>query len=259
MQFSPVQFPRTIVSRTTILGLALAGLGALTALPASAQITVTSASRNSTAYGEFPFGDGTVSDSTTANGVFSASDTRYLDGSNDGIGVSTATQSSNISTVPTLLSVSGFGTSSLDSQFFSGNPYSMAADSQVNVTFTLDQTTPFALFGSTSVSAGGGSAASFTLTDQTSNSTVFSSAPNAAFQDSGSLLAGTYSLVADTNSSGGVQTSNGSFNFAFDAGPVAVAAVPEASTTVSFGLLLALGMGGVVIAAKKKKAASQAS
>ena len=30
-------------------------------------------------------------------------------------------------------------------------------------------------------------------------------------------------------------------------------AVPEASTTVSFGLLLALGMGGMVIAAKRKK------
>ncbi len=32
------------------------------------------------------------------------------------------------------------------------------------------------------------------------------------------------------------------------------AAVPEASTTVSFGLLLALGLGGVVVAAKRKKA-----
>ena len=32
--------------------------------------------------------------------------------------------------------------------------------------------------------------------------------------------------------------------------------VPEASTTVSLGLLLALGMGGVVIAAKRKKAAA---
>ncbi len=31
--------------------------------------------------------------------------------------------------------------------------------------------------------------------------------------------------------------------------------VPEASTTVSFGLLLALGLGGVVVAAKRKKAA----
>ncbi len=39
---------------------------------------------------------------------------------------------------------------------------------------------------------------------------------------------------------------------------VTPAAVPEASTTVSFGLLLALGMGGVVIAAKKKKVAASA-
>ena len=36
----------------------------------------------------------------------------------------------------------------------------------------------------------------------------------------------------------------------------ALAAVPEASTTVSFGLLLALGLGGVVIAKKKKAAAA---
>ena len=32
-------------------------------------------------------------------------------------------------------------------------------------------------------------------------------------------------------------------------------AVPEASTTVSLGLLLALGMGGMVVAAKRKKRA----
>lgn len=35
----------------------------------------------------------------------------------------------------------------------------------------------------------------------------------------------------------------------------AAPAVPEASTTVSFGLLLALGMGGVVVAAKRRKTA----
>ena len=34
-------------------------------------------------------------------------------------------------------------------------------------------------------------------------------------------------------------------------------AVPEASTTVSLGLLLALGMGGVVVAARRKKAAAR--
>ena len=36
------------------------------------------------------------------------------------------------------------------------------------------------------------------------------------------------------------------------------AAVPEASTTASFGLLLVLGMGGLVIAAKRKKTNAQA-
>ena len=36
------------------------------------------------------------------------------------------------------------------------------------------------------------------------------------------------------------------------------AAVPEASTTISFGLLLALGLGGVMVAAKKKKAVKAA-
>lgn len=34
------------------------------------------------------------------------------------------------------------------------------------------------------------------------------------------------------------------------------AAVPEASTTVSLGLLLALGMGGVMVAARRKKASA---
>ena len=34
------------------------------------------------------------------------------------------------------------------------------------------------------------------------------------------------------------------------------APVPEASTTVSFGLLLALGMGGVVVAGRRKKKTS---
>jgi len=37
------------------------------------------------------------------------------------------------------------------------------------------------------------------------------------------------------------------------------APVPEASTTVSFGLLLALGLGGLVIAARRKKTGAKAS
>ncbi len=38
----------------------------------------------------------------------------------------------------------------------------------------------------------------------------------------------------------------------------ALAAVPEASTTVSFGLLLALGLGSVIVAARKKRASASA-
>ena len=47
----------------------------------------------------------------------------------------------------------------------------------------------------------------------------------------------------------------GTYNYAhgFEATP---AAVPEASTTVSFGLLLALGLGGAVVAARRKAAAA---
>ena len=45
-------------------------------------------------------------------------------------------------------------------------------------------------------------------------------------------------------------------NFGWSFGVPTPAAVPEASTTVSFGLLLMLGMGGVIVAARKKKAAA---
>ena len=60
-------------------------------------------------------------------------------------------------------------------------------------------------------------------------------------------------LVLVLNTVGGVNTGSTS---TFTAG---FAPVPEASTTVSFGLLLALGMGGTVVAAKRKKAASLAA
>lgn len=59
----------------------------------------------------------------------------------------------------------------------------------------------------------------------------------------------------------GVATSISGGLFADGASPhglgfLPAAPVPEASTTVSFGLLLALGLGGLVIAARKKKASS---
>ena len=45
-------------------------------------------------------------------------------------------------------------------------------------------------------------------------------------------------------------------DLAFRADFGSAAPVPEASTTVSLGLLLALGVGGLVIAARRRKAAS---
>lgn len=58
-------------------------------------------------------------------------------------------------------------------------------------------------------------------------------------------------LSFSTNAAGaGLDLDNVSF------GNFAPAAVPEASTTVSFGLLLALGLGGMVVAKKKNAIAS---
>ena len=50
----------------------------------------------------------------------------------------------------------------------------------------------------------------------------------------------------------GFTVTNGSGSQANFLSAVTVAAVPEASTTVSFGLLLALGLGGVMVARKKR-------
>ena len=83
-------------------------------------------------------------------------------------------------------------------------------------------------------------------------------APNAGqalgpFADVGTVFvsqrsAGTYDLASDTTTFTASGTS-------FDLVPgVPGAPVPEASTTASFGLLLALGLGGLAVAAKRKKA-----
>jgi len=59
--------------------------------------------------------------------------------------------------------------------------------------------------------------------------------------------------ISDTGFITGAGTNSAGFQYAFLLTPNAPAAVPEASTTVSFGLLLVLGLGGAVIAAKRKK------
>ena len=54
----------------------------------------------------------------------------------------------------------------------------------------------------------------------------------------------------------GADVETGSYSIALTGASYASAPVPEASMTVSFGLLLALGIGGLVIAAKRKKASA---
>ncbi len=60
--------------------------------------------------------------------------------------------------------------------------------------------------------------------------------------------------TVSSNPAGSFLFFNGSpvANFGWSFGVATPAAVPEASTTISFGLLLALGLGSVVAAAKKK-------
>ena len=92
-----------------------------------------------------------------------------------------------------------------------------------------------------------------------------------SFFNNGVLVGGATAFgapVGPNNSEGVLSYSSGSlFNavtltspnstaFAVDNIHVDVLPVPEASTTVSFGLLLALGMGGLVIAARRKRASS---
>ena len=60
-----------------------------------------------------------------------------------------------------------------------------------------------------------------------------------------------YELIGGNTPTGANDFAADDFTFAGEA-----AAVPEASTTVSLGLLLALGMGAAVVAAKRKKASS---
>ena len=82
--------------------------------------------------------------------------------------------------------------------------------------------------------------------------------------DPGNALTGTFPIqpgvISGTGFSGSVETVEGSNLRAITSGDLIVsatpAAVPEASTTVSFGLLLTLGLGGAVVTARRKKAAA---
>lgn len=72
--------------------------------------------------------------------------------------------------------------------------------------------------------------------------------------DLGGYTPGAYTINEYLAGNNPPNTPDASATEAFNITVTGPAAVPEASTTVSFGLLLALGFGGLVVAAKKKKA-----
>lgn len=76
----------------------------------------------------------------------------------------------------------------------------------------------------------------------------FGGSPNPAVNFGWSFRVGTNTVYSNTTNFFGQSFLNGG----------ALAPVPEASTTVSLGLLLALGMGGLIVASKRKKASVQA-
>jgi len=79
---------------------------------------------------------------------------------------------------------------------------------------------------------------------------LYVTSPNAGggITEFASTGAGTFATGSQFGASGGAGASFLAF------GPLTPGAVPEASTTVSLGLLLALGMGGLVAARKRRKA-----
>lgn len=89
-----------------------------------------------------------------------------------------------------------------------------------------------------------------TLTVTNGTTTLLTEGPGAMSQFTGPFQFAVNSLAngGTAIASVGAATDGTTFN-------LVQAPVPEASTTASFGLLLALGMGGLVIAAKRKKCA----
>lgn len=92
-----------------------------------------------------------------------------------------------------------------------------------------------------------GTTLSESLTD-TATSMVFQTSYAANLP---SILGGNTAYVGFSGATGGAFSTQQISNFLYTPS----AAVPEASTTLSFGLLLALGLGSVLIAARRKRAA----
>lgn len=89
---------------------------------------------------------------------------------------------------------------------------------------------------------------------------VSSTGSNSVYAITGTFTGGVFSAANDAGIVGSLDLANGDLTpiatgFSSPHGLAFIPAVPEASTTVSFGLLLMLGLGGMVIAARKKASA----
>ena len=113
-----------------------------------------------------------------------------------------------------------------------------------------------------SLTSGMTSTFEFSASDGSSVSGIFTSdvgSSNGNGQTFKSVLAISEGTGRFAGVTGNILLSNGSSNGSDSQGSFQVlgtsAAVPEASTTVSFGLLLAVGLGGALVAARRKRMA----
>lgn len=114
-------------------------------------------------------------------------------------------------------------------------------------TYTDAQRNAFAAPGHPGLDVSFGGRGSNTLTGNFTISDISLSPDATAFNG---WRVDAFDATFEQHSGGAAPALFGQFSYRASGAPV-----PEASTTVSFGLLLALGLGGVVVAAKRKKAA----
>ena len=151
------------------------------------------------------------------------------------------------------------GTHAVGSALAASGPYTVANGAAfAPITFTananLTAGQQYVLFVNTSASfgAGGNSELGFVTSDPYAGGQFVYDNNNGNF---GALTSSTWDHYSNTATNQNNDFGNGA-DLAFTANFAPSAPVPEASTTVSLGLLLALGLGGLVIAAKRKKASS---
>lgn len=162
----------------------------------------------------------------------------------------------------TTFSTDDFGHSQSGDYYLAGNTYS-GSDAFGNVfsglTLSTNQALESLYVGADDNGFGSNDASSLTITafgagGNLASVTTSITNPGLSFLDTSAQfgsLSGVTGYLFTTDSVSLYQTQGQGYTLADDL--TFNAPVPEASTTVSFGLLLALGLGGVVIAAKRKK------